>query len=102
MDRLKSWMKNRKGQARQNANALEKEAGTHVIKHDAAWLQTALNGKLNYQLRVWRTTSTNVMRFFIREKWYGRQFLRLLFWLEERFPRFFGEKGLYPLVVIHK
>jgi len=28
--------------------------------------------------------------------------LRLLFWCEERFPRFFGEHGQYPLVVIRK
>jgi len=26
----------------------------------------------------------------------------LIFWLEERFPRFFGENGQYPLIVIEK
>jgi len=28
--------------------------------------------------------------------------LRLLFWLEEKFPHFFGENGKYPLIVIRK
>jgi len=25
-----------------------------------------------------------------------------VYWLEERFPRFFGENGQYPLIVIKK
>jgi len=102
MDKLKSRMKSRKGKAHKNSSALEKQVGTHVVKHDAAWLHSQLEGKFDYQVKVWRTASTNVLRFFIREKWYGRQWLRLLFWLEERFPRFFGERGLYPMVVIQK
>jgi hypothetical protein len=102
MDRLKRRIKGRKGRKVESSTAIEKEAGTHVVKHDAAWLRGALDGKFEYQIRVWRTASTNVLRFFIREKWFGRQWLRLLFWLEERFPRFFGERGLYPLIVIRK
>ena len=102
MDRLKSRIKGRSGRVVESSTAIEKQAGTHVVKHDAAWLRNALDGKFNYKIRVWRTASTNVLRFFIREKWFGRQWLRLLFWLEERFPRFFGERGLYPLIVIQK
>jgi SAM-dependent methyltransferase len=102
LDALKAWMKTRKGVAFKEMDAEEKETGTHVVKHDARWLHAALRGKLNYRLHVWRTMSTNVMRFFIRPNWGGRYWLRLLFWLEDRFPRFFGERGLYPLVVIQK
>ena len=102
MDKLKSRMKGRKGKPHKNSSALEKQVGTHVVKHDAPWLHRQLEGKFDYKVKVWRTASTNVLRFFIREKWYGRQWLRLLFWLEERFPRFFGERGLYPMVVIQK
>jgi hypothetical protein len=32
----------------------------------------------------------------------GRLWLRLLFWLEERFPRYFAEQGQYPMVIIRK
>lgn len=102
MDQLKSWMKGRKGRKPKSTTAIEKQAGTHVVKHDAAWLHRELKDKFDYRVQVWRTASTNVLRFFIREKWYGRRWLRLLFWLEERFPRFFGERGLYPLIVIQK
>jgi hypothetical protein len=32
----------------------------------------------------------------------GKALLKFVFWLEERFPRFFGENGQYPLIVIQK
>jgi hypothetical protein len=28
--------------------------------------------------------------------------LKLLFWLEDRFPHYLGENGAYPLVVVNK
>lgn len=102
MDRLKARMKARKGHDTKKKDAVSKESGTHVVKHDARWLHRSLKDLFKYRVYVWRTPSVNVMRFFIREEWRGRTVLRLLFWLEERFPRFFGEKGLYPLVVIQK
>jgi hypothetical protein len=42
------------------------------------------------------------LRTFVHEAWGGRHLLRLLFWLEERFPHFLGENGDYPLIVIRK
>ncbi len=102
MDKVKARMKERKGLDTKKKDAVSKESGTHVVKHDARWLHRSLKGLFDYKVVVWRTPSVNVMRFFIREEWRGRSVLRILFWLEERFPRFFGEKGLYPLVVIRK
>jgi hypothetical protein len=54
------------------------------------------------EIRVWRSVSVRFLRTFIHDGKGGRQLLRLLAWLEERFPRFFGEKGVYPLIVIRK
>jgi hypothetical protein len=42
------------------------------------------------------------MRWFVRPQFGGRTFLRLVYWLEEHFPRFFGQNGQYPLIVIRK
>lgn len=105
-DRIKAWLKGRKGDAHADAykhrDAEEDSRGTFVSKNDPAWLKQALDGRFRYKIRVWRSASTNFLRFFIRPAWGGRGWLRLLFWLEDRFPRFFGEKGLYPMVVITK
>ncbi|MGH2582217.1 MAG: class I SAM-dependent methyltransferase [Anaerolineales bacterium] len=99
LDRVKGWLKRRK-----NAEMKEEteETGTFVRKHDARWLKQALGKKMKIKILVWRSASTNVLRFFIREEWFGRFWLRVLYMLEELFPRFFGEKGLYPLIVITK
>ncbi|HKY79474.1 MAG TPA: class I SAM-dependent methyltransferase [Anaerolineales bacterium] len=104
-DRIKTWLKGRKGVAPPTGSLpeeIELGKGTFVNKQDARWLKSILRGKLDYKILVWRSASTNVLRFFIREEWLGRFWLRVLFALEELFPRFFGEKGLYPLVVISK
>jgi len=104
-DRIKAWLKGRKSVARVNGPSpeeLELGKGTFVNKQDARWLKAILRGKMVFNILVWRSASTNVLRFFIREEWFGRFWLRILFRLEELFPRFFGEKGLYPLVVISK
>lgn len=76
--------------------------GTFVAKHDAAWLRSALAGKMRFRIRVWRSASTNFLRFFVRPEWGGKFWLKFLYRLEELFPRFFGEKGLYPMVIIDK
>jgi ubiquinone/menaquinone biosynthesis C-methylase UbiE len=103
--RVKGWLKGRKGVGPVNGTLpeeIELGKGTFVKKQDARWLKSALDGNMEYRILVWRSADTNVLRFFIREEWFGRFWLRILYRLEEIFPRFFGEKGLYPLVVIKK
>ncbi len=76
--------------------------GTFVNKLDAAWLRSRIGGKMQYEIYPWRSVSVRFLRAVIHSATGGRLWLRLLFWLEERFPRFFGEKGQYPIVVIRK
>ncbi|MEX1071356.1 MAG: class I SAM-dependent methyltransferase [Anaerolineales bacterium] len=104
-ERLKAWLKGRKNLTLikdLSKNQLKLGTGTFVNKQDAHLLRSMLRGKLNFRILVWRSASTNVLRFYVREKWGGRLWLRLLYYLEEAFPSFFGEKGLYPLVVVWK
>ena len=99
LDRLKAWLRGRK---KAEMGEETEETGTFVQKHDARWLKQSLGNKIKIKILVWRSTSTNVLRFFIREEWFGKFLLRVLYRLEEFFPSFFGEKGLYPLIVITK
>ncbi|GIV64242.1 MAG: class I SAM-dependent methyltransferase [Chloroflexota bacterium] len=75
--------------------------GTFVEKLDAAWLRRELT-ELQPQIWVWRSVSVRFLRAVIHRLLAGRLWLRLLYALEERFPHYFGEKGQYPLIVIHK
>lgn len=76
--------------------------GTFIKKQNAAWLRSQLDGKVRYRIWVWRSVNMRFLRALMHYRLGGRAWLRLLFWLEDRFPRFFGEKGQYPLIVIEK
>lgn len=78
-----------------------KPTGTFVQKQDAAGLKQELSA-YQVEIRVWRSLSVRFLRAVIKEKLGGRFWLKLVYWLEERFPHYFGENGQYPLVIIHK
>ena len=78
------------------------QAGTFVEKLTPNWLRQELNGAVEYRVYPWRSLSPRFMRWFVRPRFGGRTFLRFVFWLEERFPRFFGKHGQYPMIVIRK
>jgi len=76
--------------------------GTFVSKMTPEWLKQELGGALDFEIHPWRSLSTRFLRWFIRPRLGGRFFLRFIFWLEERLPRFFGENGQYPVIVFRK
>ena len=80
----------------------EKRKSTFVRKYNAAWLKEQLTPLMQFEIFVWRGVSVKHLRTFIHGAFGGRILLRLLFWMEERFPHFWGKHGQYPLVVIRK
>jgi SAM-dependent methyltransferase len=80
----------------------EEPAGTFVHKSNAGWLREQLKDVTPIKIYCWRSVSTKFTRTYIREKAGGRRLLRFIFWLENLFPRFFGENGQYPIVAIKK
>lgn len=90
--------------AKQKKNWLEESdpAGTFVRKMTPEWLKREVGSQMPLEIRPWRSLSTRLLRWFVHPRLGGRLFLRLVFRLEEIFPRFFGENGQYPLIVIRK
>ena len=76
--------------------------GTFVRKHNAVWLKREICSQMPVKIYVWRTFGVQFLRTFIHLRLAGRGLLRLLYWLEERFPGFLGRNGQYPLIVIRK
>jgi len=76
--------------------------GTFVSKNNVAWLKQQVGGVIPLRIYCWRSVSVGFMRALIHPRLAGRVWLRLLFWLEDLFPGFFGEKGQYPMVVIRR
>jgi ubiquinone/menaquinone biosynthesis C-methylase UbiE len=78
------------------------EGKTFVSKYDAAWFKEAVGKYFPYEIWVWRSVSVGIMRAYIHENRMGHWLLRIIFGLEELFPHYLGEKGVYPLIVIRK
>jgi hypothetical protein len=85
-----------------NAKPRNKPKGTYVTKNTPARLKSELGDDIPMKILVWRSVSVRFLRALVHPRLGGRWFLRMLFWLEERFPYFFGENGQYPLIVLHK
>jgi ubiquinone/menaquinone biosynthesis C-methylase UbiE len=77
-------------------------AGTYVQKLTAEWLTEALAGKMPFEIYVWRSVNVAFLRAMIYPEWAGRFWLKLLYAVEEVFPRWLGRIGQYPLVVVSK
>ena len=75
---------------------------TFVEKNRPDWFKKEIGSLISTEIFVWRSVSVKDLRTFIHDGWGGRGILKILFWLENRFPRWFGEKGQYPLVVVRK
>ncbi len=115
MERLGAWWQRRRGAknlpeaapaptaaSENNNGSAGAPVGTFIRKQDAHWLRRELGGRIPFEIYVWRSVSVRFLRAVIHASLGGRLWLRLLYWLEDTFPRFFGEKGQYPMVVIRK
>lgn len=80
----------------------EQVTGTYTQHFTPDWLKAQLNGKVNFEIRVWRSASVRFLRSVIQPWLAGRFWLRMLYNNEERAPQFFGKNGQYPMVIIRK
>ena len=99
---LARFFSGRSAKKKKNWSAEEDQAGTFVEKMTPRWLKKELRDSIKFEIYPWRSLSPRFMRWFVRPQFGGKLYLRLIFWLEEHFPRFFGENGQYPLIVIQK
>ena len=92
----------RSAKKKKNWNQEDDQAGTFVEKMTPRWLKNELRGEVKFRIFPWRSLSPRFMRWFVRPQFGGKAYLRLVYWLEETFPAFFGQNGQYPLIVIEK
>ena len=72
------------------------------FKYDYQWLRQQAGHLPGFDVRVWRTASSAFLRAFIYKPLFGQFWLRVLYWFEERAPRFMGRVGQYPMVLFEK
>jgi SAM-dependent methyltransferase/uncharacterized protein YbaR (Trm112 family) len=69
--------------------------------HDYAYFVSHLKD-LKFSILVWRSVGTAFTRSYIHSLIFGKQIMRWIFHLEDRFPRLGGRIGQYPLFIIEK
>ena len=89
-------------QTEQPAAKSSKPEGTFVHKLDAWGLRELLGPDFPIKITVWRSVSVRFLRAMIHPYLLGRFWLAVLYTLEELFPKYFGEKGQYPLITFTK
>ncbi len=80
----------------------EQPKGTFSRHLTANWLKENVAVNMPVEILVWRSVSVRFLRALIHPWLAGKYWLRLLYWLEEKYPHQFGEKGQYPLIVLEK
>ena len=91
-----------KAETTRSAEGPRPPKGTFINRNGIAWVKGEVVACMKVEIGVWRSASVRFMRSLIHPWLGGRYWLRLLYWLEERYPHWFGENGQYPLVVIQK
>ncbi len=90
------------GQSVDGAKKTSGPASTFVAKNDARWFKSTFTGQFPFRILSWRSVSVRFLRTVIGSNPRGHRALKLLSCFEDRFPRYFGENGQYPLIVISK
>jgi SAM-dependent methyltransferase len=101
--RTRKRITRRLGKGSQSSAAPKNNAvSTFVNKHNASWLKSEVGTLMNLDILVWRSVGVRFLKAYIHPNFGGKWLLRQLYWLEERFPHYMGEHGLYPLIILKK
>ena len=88
---------------KQEKPAEKKPTGTYIQKLDPENLEKFLSEKgIKFSIFSWRSVNVRFMRAVVHRFLCGKLFLRLIYWLEEKYPESMGKKGQYPLIVLEK
>lgn len=78
-----------------------KEAPLYAHYHTYRWFKNQ-QWNFQYKINVWRSVNLPFLKYYVHNRLFGQSLLKLIFWLEEMFPKFVGRFGQYPMIVISK
>jgi ubiquinone/menaquinone biosynthesis C-methylase UbiE len=87
---------------RPNPGTARSEPKLYFYVHPYRWFAENLGPKMDFDVAVWRSVNVQFLKCFIHERIFGRPILKLINKLEEKWPRFFGRFGAYPIILIKK
>jgi SAM-dependent methyltransferase len=70
--------------------------------HTYKWFEAELGKYCHFDLVCWRTVDQSFLVYYIRPHFFGKTFLRLIYWWESAFPRLAARLGKFPMFIIKK
>lgn len=78
------------------------KAPLYFYTHSYRWFREEIQSQYNMKLFCWRSVNVPFLKIFIHPLLGGKWFLKMILWLEEKFPTTMGRIGAYPLFVSEK
>ncbi len=99
--KLVSRMREKLGKKRVRDDDPDAEHPIYYHPHSASWFARQ-DWDFKMERYCCRSIGKDSMQYLFHKQLFGEKLLALLFSLEDRFPKFFGTIGQYPLIVIRK
>jgi len=76
--------------------------GLYFHAHDYNWFKRELGNRFQFEVVCWRIVHQQFLAYYIRPRFFGKTFLKLIYWFENTFPHLMGRWGQFPLFIIRK
>ncbi len=76
--------------------------GLYFHAHDYRWFKREMRKHFEFDMVCWRIMDQKFLLYYIRPRFFGKSFLKLLYWCEETFPRLTARWGQFPMFLIQK
>ena len=77
------------------------EENIYFHPHPLSWW-SKFNDVADVKILPWRTFGSGHQKRLIPDNWLGKKMLRILFDLEDAFPRFFVKHSFFPMIILTK
>ena len=71
----------------------------YFYAHPYQWFSSEIAAHYSTELFSWRSVNVPFLKTFVHGLLGGKNLLKVIFWLEERFPYYMGRFGAYPVFV---
>ncbi|MBP7935484.1 MAG: class I SAM-dependent methyltransferase [Phycisphaerae bacterium] len=98
----KGWSRRRSAKEQAGGQTATARPPLYAHAYPYRWFEQSFPKSWRLQVRAWRVMGTAFSRRFVPDNLLGGLFVRLLYRIEDLFPRLLLRVGRYPMIVIQK
>lgn len=87
---------------KQNKSYASSEPKLCFYPHNYKWFDKEVRRLFNCDIASWRSVSVSFLKAYAHNWLLGKQLLSFIYLLEDKFPRFLGIFGQYPMFILKK